>query len=194
MSDSWDDYADDWDSNSDVIEYSKKAFDSLCEFKSLEGLNILDFGCGTGQLTEKIARLASSVVAVDSSPKMIEVLKSKKITNVNSLACEVSRNTINENPIFKPGFDLIVASSVCVFVPDYEKTLSDLKLLLKEGGIFIQWDWKRSNGEDDFGFTNEIITEAYLKVGLSVVRVSEAFSLTSEKGTMKVIMGIARNA
>lgn len=193
MSDSWDDYADGWDSNSGVIEYSKKAFDSLCEFKSPEGLNVLDFGCGTGQLTEKIACIASSVVAVDSSPKMIEVLKNKNIHNVNPLSCEISRTSINENPIFKPGFDLIVASSVCAFVPDYEKTLSDLKLLLKEGGIFIQWDWKRSNVDDDFGFTNEIITDAYSNVGLSLVRVSEEFSLTSEKGTMQVLMGIASN-
>ncbi|QDO83712.1 methyltransferase domain-containing protein [Shewanella psychropiezotolerans] len=194
MSDSWDDYADGWDSNSDVIEYSKIAFDSLCEFISPEGLNVLDFGCGTGQLTEKIARVASSVVAIDSSPKMIEVLKNKNIHNVNSLSCEISRNSINENPIFKPGFDLIVASSVCAFVPNYEKTLSDLKLLLKEGGIFIQWDWKRSNEDDDFGFTNEIITNAYSNVGLSLVRVSEEFSLTSEKGTMQVLMGVASNA
>lgn len=194
MSGSWDDYADGWDSNSDVIEYSNKAFDSLCEFISPEGLNILDFGCGTGQLTEKIARVASSVVAIDSSPKMIEVLENKDIRNVNSLSCVISSNSINESPIFESGFDLIVASSVCAFVLDYEKTLSDLKLLLKEGGIFIQWDWKRTIEDDDFGFTNEIIKNAYSNVGLSLVRVSEEFSITSDAGTMQVLMGIARNA
>jgi 2-polyprenyl-3-methyl-5-hydroxy-6-metoxy-1,4-benzoquinol methylase len=194
MSDSWDDYADGWDSNPDVIEYSEKAFDSLSKFTSLEGLNVLDFGCGTGQLTEKIARVASSVVAIDSSSKMIEVLKNKNIHNVNSLSCEISRNSINNNPVFEADFDLIVASSVCAFVPDYEKTLSELKLLLKEGGTFVQWDWKRSNEEDDFGFTNEIIATAYSNVGLSLIRVTEEFSLTSEKGTMQVLMGIAINA
>jgi 2-polyprenyl-3-methyl-5-hydroxy-6-metoxy-1,4-benzoquinol methylase len=193
MSDSWDDYADGWDSNPDVIEYSEKAFDSLSKFTSLEGLNVLDFGCGTGQLTEKIARVASSVVAIDSSSKMIEVLKNKNIHNVNSLSCEISRNSINNNPVFEADFDLIVASSVCAFVPDYEKTLSELKLLLKEGGTFVQWDWKRSNEEDDFGFTNEIIATAYSNVGLSLIRVTEEFSLTSEKGTMQVLMGIASN-
>lgn len=194
MSDSWDDYADSWDSNADVIEYSNKAFESLCKFINLDGLNVLDFGCGTGQLTEKMAGVASSVVAIDSSPKMIEVLKNKSIHNVNSLSCEISRNSINDNPIFKSGFDLIVASSVCAFVSDYEKTLSELKLLLNEGGTFIQWDWKRSNEDEDFGFTTEIITNAYSNVGLSLVRVSEEFSLSSEKGTMQVLMGIASNA
>ncbi|WOD08063.1 class I SAM-dependent DNA methyltransferase [Marinomonas sp. GJ51-6] len=194
MGDSWDDCADSWDSNSDVIEYSKKAFDSLCKFISLENLTVLDFGCGTGLLTEKIARIATSVVAIDSSPKMIEVLKNKNIYNVTSLSCELSRESINNNPIFESGFDLIVASSVCAFVSDYENTLSDLNLLLKQGGTFIQWDWKRSNEAGSFGFTNEIIINAYSNVGLSLVRVSEEFLLTSEKGAMQVLMGVARSA
>ncbi|OHU88499.1 MULTISPECIES: class I SAM-dependent DNA methyltransferase [Pseudoalteromonas] len=194
MSDSWDDYAEDWDSNAGAIEYSQKAFDSLCEFINLEGLRVLDFGCGTGLLTEKVARVASSVVAVDPSPKMIDVLEHKNIHNVNSLACEISVDLITSQPIFEPRFDLIVASSVCAFLPDYEQTLSTLKLLLKDGGTFIQWDWKRSNEEDDFGFTKEIITNAYAHVGLSLVRVSDAFSLTSEKGEAHVLMGVANNA
>lgn len=191
MSDSWDDYANDWDSNPDVIEYSNMAFDSLCTYKNLNGLNVLDFGCGTGQLTEKIAHVASSVVAIDSSPKMIDVLKNKNIHNVHALACEVTRNSINNNPIFETGFDLIVASSVCAFLPNYEETLSNLKLLLKKNGELIQWDWKQNN--EGFGFTKEIIASAYSNVGLSIVRVSEPFSIVNEKGTMQVIMGIARN-
>ncbi len=188
-----DDYAGEWDTNSDVINYSEKAFDSLCEFMDLKGLRVLDFGCGTGLLTEKIVHVASSVVAVDASAKMIEVFQRKNIHNVESLACEISKDSINNHAIFEPRFDLIVASSVCAFVPDYENTLSTLKLLLKDGGTFIQWDWKRSNSEDDFGFTNEIITNTYANVGLSVVRVCEAFSLTSDKGEMQVLMGIANN-
>ena len=48
MSESWDDYADDWDTNQDVITYSEKAYDSLCQLISLDGLRVLDFGCGSG--------------------------------------------------------------------------------------------------------------------------------------------------
>lgn len=194
MSDSWDEYAEDWDSNSDVIAYSRLAFDSLCTHYNLAGLKVLDFGCGTGLLTEKIASMASLVLAVDSSSKMINVLKEKNLTNVNTLACEISEKSINANPILKSGYDLIVASSVCAFVTDFEKTLSNLKLLLNPEGIFIQWDWKRTDKEPDFGFNDEIITKAYSNAGLSLVKISTGFSLTSDKGTMEVIMGIAKNA
>ena len=58
----------------------------------------------------------------------------------------------------------------------------------------MQWDWKRTDNEPDFGLNDELITRAYSNVGLSLVKVSTEFSLTSEKGTMEVIMGIAKNA
>ncbi len=194
MSDGWDDYAQDWDVNPDVIKYSQLAFDSLSTHLNPSDLNVLDFGCGTGLLTEKIAAVANSVVAVDSSTKMIDMLKDKKLANVNALACEISEDSINANSILKSGFDLIVASSVCAFIPDFEKTLADLKTLLNPGGLFIQWDWKCTEEEPDFGFNHEIITNAYLEVGLSVVKVTTEFSLKNEKGTREVIMGIGKNA
>ncbi len=134
------------------------------------------------------------MVAVDSSTKMIDMLKDKKLANVNALACGISKDSINANSILESGFDLIVASSVCAFIPDFERTLADLKTLLNPEGIFIQWDWKCTEEEPDFGFNDEIITDAYLKVGLSVVKVTTEFSLTSEKGTREVIMGIGKNA
>ena len=193
MSDSWDEYAQEWDSNPDAIAYSQLAFDSLSTHYNPAGLNVLDFGCGTGLLSEKIAGIANSVVAVDASAKMIDILKAKKLANVTALACEISEESINKSSILKSGFDLIVASSVCAFIPDYEKTLADLKLLLNPAGVFIQWDWKRNDDEPDFGFNDESITKVYSKVGLSVVLVATEFSLTSEKGSREVIIGVGKN-
>ncbi len=194
MSDSWDEYAEDWDSNPDVIKYSQLAFDSLSLHYDPTGLKVLDFGCGTGLLTEKIASVAASILAVDTSSEMINVLMNKNLINVDTLVCELSDESINANPILKSGYGLIVASSVCAFLPDFEKTLSNLKSILNPGGIFIQWDWKRTENEPDFGFNEELIMDAYSNVGLSLVKVTTEFSLTSEKGSMDVIMRIGKNA
>lgn len=191
-SESWDEYAEGWDSNSAVIEYSELAFDSLCKVQSIKGLNVLDFGCGTGLLTEKIASLASAVLAVDPSEKMIEVLNQKQIKNVTTLHSEISEEAIKRHALLHDDFDLIVASSVCAFLPDFDKTLIDLKSLLKQGGIFIQWDWKQTDEEPDFGFTEESIAAHYTKAGLTLLNVSNPFSLVIENGAMEVIMGIAK--
>ena len=85
MSESWDQYAEGWDSDADVILYSTKAYDALCEILNLEGLTILDFGCGTGLLTERMAPKANRILGLDSSEKMISALKNKQISNVDTL-------------------------------------------------------------------------------------------------------------
>ena len=79
MSESWDEHADGWDTNQSVVEYSQLAFESLKSQCELSGLRVMDFGCGTGLLAEQIAKQASSVLAVDTSAKMIEVLNNKNM-------------------------------------------------------------------------------------------------------------------
>ena len=58
--------------------------------------------------------------------------------------------------------------------------------------MFVQWDWKRSHEDDDFGFSQDIIARAYDKAGLSIVDVSETFSMSNEQGTMQVLVGVAK--
>ena len=194
MNESWDDYAEEWDSNGDVISYSDKAFSTLCEVVNPEGLLILDFGCGTGLLTERMAVTADRIVAVDPSEKMISVLENKQLSNVDTLVAVLSDETIKTYDLFKSKYDLIVASSVCSFLPDYEGTIRLLKTLLKPNGVFIQWDWLKSDEDNDSGFNKERIESAYQTTGLEKLSITEAFSIESEEGPMKVIMGAARNA
>jgi len=192
MSESWDDYADDWDTNQDVITYSEKAYDSLCQLISLDGLRVLDFGCGTGLLTEPISRKAEAVVGLDSSEKMIEVLQRKQLPGVDAFAVELSAQEVASNPHLHSKFDLIVASSVCAFLPNYEDTLLLLKSMLTPDGLFVQWDWCQSEAEPDFGFTEEMISMAYGKAGLDVIKIDRAFALEGKDRTMWVIMGVGK--
>ncbi|MBF0290422.1 MAG: methyltransferase domain-containing protein [SAR324 cluster bacterium] len=194
MSESWDEYADTWDTNSEVIKYSEKAFDCISELIDLEGRDVLDFGCGTGLLTEKISNLASSVVAIDSSKKMIDILTEKKLENVNPFVCEITQESVKTIAAFHSKFDLIVASSVCAFLEDYDSTLIHLKSLLRPEGLFVQWDWKRVESDSEFGFTEDMIQQAYSNLDLKVIEIKSVFSIISEKGSMDVIMGMGKNA
>lgn len=193
MSDSWDHYAEGWDSNADAILYSQKAFNALCELVNLEGLAVLDFGCGTGLLAERIAQKANRILALDSSEKMISVLQNKQLSNVEALAIELSEETIKFDAHLNSKFDLIVASSVCAFLPDYEGTLQLLKSLLKPDGVFVQWDWLKTGGDSDFGLTEEAMDAALSKTGMEVLKIERSFSLESKEGVMQVLMGVARN-
>ena len=192
MSDSWDDYAQDWDNNPDVIQYAQLAFETLSQRYDVSGLKVLDFGCGTGLLSEKLAQAGAHVVSVDPSIKMIEILVNKKISQVQVLACEISPQTIAAEPLLSNDFDLVVASSVCTFLPDFSITLASIASLLKPEGVFVQWDWMSSDANPNFGFDRQTILQAYERAGLSLVDVAKGFTLTLNKGSMDVIMGIAQ--
>lgn len=192
MSESWDDFADGWDTNEAVVLYSAKAYESLLNVVQLEGNTILDFGCGTGLLTEQIARQANSVVAIDPSKRMIAILDGKQLENVYTIAKELSQDLIDTDEHLRSGFDLIVASSALAFVPDYQATLKLLKQLLKKGGVFVQWDWLNEDGASGMGFSQASIESALAQVGFSEYSTSTPFSMEDANGSMTIVMGVAK--
>jgi predicted TPR repeat methyltransferase len=194
LSSDWDEHAGNWDTDADVVLYSEKAFQSLCRLVSLDGLWVMDFGCGTGLLTEKISSLAEMIVGLDTSRKMLSVLSGKGLPNVVVFEEELSRKLIEDHAILQSGFDLIVASSVCSFLSDFEGTLSLLKSLLVPRGLFVQWDWWTGNAESEHGFTKEQVEDVYRRVGLESVSVTPSFSLKIAESDMGVLMGVARIA
>lgn len=198
MSDSWDDYAEEWDANPEVVRYAELAFDSLRDALSSNDLlsskssRILDFGCGTGLLTEKLVGSANDVVSLDLSSKMVEVLNKKGLASVTTVVDELSRNLLERHPAFHQPFDLIVASSALAFVPDFEATLSLLHSCLSSQGVLVQWDWLKPSDESDMGFSKNELTEAYQTCGFTNVVMSEPFSMTSPNGELPVVMVVAR--
>lgn len=194
MSGSWDDYAEEWDTNSDAMSYSEKAYEALVHEVNIQGLNIFDFGCGTGLLTEKMASSAKSIIALDVSTKMLDVLNSKKLPNVVSLSESLTVQTIKENAVFSTKFDVIVASSVFSFLPEYVSTLKLLKSLLVPDGLLLQWDWLSLDLDSDFGLTETKVKESLGEAGFNQISITTPFSLTSSKGTMPVVMAVAKNS
>lgn len=190
---SWDEYAAGWDENEAVVLYANRAFETLVQVADIAGASVFDFGCGTGLLSARIAGLAKRVVALDSSPKMIEVLAAKKIPNVEAAAGELTEDTFNQRDDFHSAFDVVVASSVCAFVPDFGRTLSLLKKLLRPGGVLIQWDWLKAEKDQGMGFTEQELRVAYRDAGLSVLSLSQPFGVGGEGEEQKVVMCVGQN-
>ena len=106
MSD-WDEYASSWDDNKSVQEYSDNAFQSLTGVIDTSSVSsVLDFGCGTGQLTDKFAPLCNRIVAVDPSKAMVEVLRAKGHSNVTTVDDYLTNELVSNNKCFEEKFDL----------------------------------------------------------------------------------------
>lgn len=187
MSDTWNDLASEWDSDPSVIRYTSMSYPSLVDAVNLSGLRVLDFGCGTGLLSEKIAQVAASVLAIDPASKMIDVLNAKQLPNVETVCGIVDTGFVEQCQAQGKAFDLIVASSSLGFVPDYPHTLRDLTALLAQGGKIVQWDWLKEN-PDDYGFTEAEIRQAFSQAKLSLLSLTQPFSLDE----MKVIMAVGQ--
>jgi 2-polyprenyl-3-methyl-5-hydroxy-6-metoxy-1,4-benzoquinol methylase len=194
MPNEWDAYAADWDANDDVQIYAQDAYDSWSRkvaplISDLPGSRILDFGCGTGLLSEKFAAVCSQVVAVDTSVAMIEVLRKKiidaGIDNVSALPLAIDADNIDTSADLAARFHVIVASSVCSFLPDYEAALADLCTLLKPGGYFVQWDWLA-----DMPVSR--IQSAFDSSNLVSHSIEEEFVMNSGNDSMPVVMGVGR--
>ena len=147
----WNEAAKTWDDDPVVRAYAGGAFGSLLELvdgtAGLAGKRVLDFGCGTGLLTAKVAEHADEVVGVDLAEDMVAALAAKGLPNVRALAGDL--HDLIDRGAVQPGFDLIVCSSVLAFVRPYPGFVATLCGLLAPGGRFVQWDWELNPADEE---------------------------------------------
>ena len=152
---------------------------------ALGGSRVVDFGCGTGLLTERLVDHGAEVVAVDTSRAMLAVLDAKIVQHGWSTVTSTT-----ELADVAPGHDLIVCSSVCSFLPDYPGTVGQLVGLLRPGGLFVQWDWEGDG--DEHGLGRDEVGDALRGAGLERIEVSTAFEIEVEDQVMRPLIGHGR--
>ena len=193
MDNEWDAYAEDWDIDPAVEKYASLAFSQLNKSVSLDGLSVLDFGCGTGALTKLVSTKVKKIVAIDPSSEMIKYLDNKSLNNVTTIADFLTETLIKQDVKFNEKFDLIIASSVCAFLPAYEETVTLLKSLLKEHGKFIQWDWLAQDESSAVGLTKKRVQLAFDLAQFKDVIITTPFVMESSKGNQSVLMAYGSN-
>lgn len=194
MANEWDDWAESWESNESTGLYAENAFQQLMGSVDLNNKEVLDFGCGTGLLSQKMSPLAKNIVALDSSEAMIEQLDKKELPNVEPVVDSLTRGLVAQHPAFRKQFDVVVASSVCGFLKSFSEAVDIIYAILDNGGTFIHFDWLNEHGEEENGLAENKIKQVLTSVGFETVSVSEPFSIAIEGGSKKVIMGLARKS
>jgi trans-aconitate methyltransferase len=91
---------------------------------------ILDLGCGSGQLTAKIAELAKKVVGIDKSPEMI-VDAEAKFPKIEFHVADAATFSFSEK------FDAIFSNAALHWVTDYENAIRCMYENLKEKGRIV---------------------------------------------------------
>ena len=118
-----------------ITENIKKRFKlKKDKFNFLDGLNILDIGCGGGLISEPMARLGAKVTGIDASEKNINVasLHSKK----NGLKINYL-NTSPENLNDTEKFDVILNLEIVEHVENVNLYIKSCNRLLKKNGLMF---------------------------------------------------------
>ena len=197
----WDERAATWDDQKEAHVYADQAFATLEpvvmeHLGRWKDLRVLDFGAGTGLLTEKLARVCRDVVALDIAPKMIDLLVAKveraDLNNVVAIAGELE-GLAQTHAVLNGPFDLIVASSVCSFLPDFPSALVRLSAMLRSGGLFVQWDW-HANAAGDWarGFTRDDLRAAYERASIRTISTDIGFVFSFDGNELEVLQGVGQ--
>lgn len=114
--------------------YDKTAEKALRYLKPTDRL--LEFACGTGLITLRLAPRVSYIRGIDISPDMVEIAAEK--ARVQGAANVEITNTELFDPCLEPGsFDAAAAFNVLLYLPGLPAALSRIRELLKPGGVFL---------------------------------------------------------
>lgn len=100
--------------------------------KPLDGLTILDIGCGGGLLCEPLARLGANVTGIDATPDSIGVAE----THAHSVDLSIAYKATTAEAVLETGaqYDFVVSMEVVEHVVDADAFLQTAAALVRPGG------------------------------------------------------------
>jgi len=147
-----------WDEHPGRVRIMGEIADALFSDIALKpDMDVLDFGCGTGLVSLRIAGDVASLTGVDTSESMLEVFQRKaqnlKLENVRGLRVDLDLG--GEIP---GRYDLVVSSMVLHHIEHIPEVLARLYAALKPGGRIRLADLDLDGGrfhEDPTGVFHE---------------------------------------
>ncbi|WP_413710374.1 bifunctional 2-polyprenyl-6-hydroxyphenol methylase/3-demethylubiquinol 3-O-methyltransferase UbiG [Rhizobium sp. Rhizsp82] len=103
--------------------------------KPLEGLRVLDIGCGGGLLSEPVARMGATVVGADPSEKNIGIAS----THAKASGVSVDYRPVTAEQLAEAGetFDIVLNMEVVEHVADVEFFMSTCSRMVRPGGMMF---------------------------------------------------------
>ena len=111
------------------------------EVNLLEGVNILDIGCGGGLISEPLSRLGGSVTGIDASEKNIKVAK------IHAKKNNLKINYLNKSPEHVKDvekYDVILNLEIIEHVENVNLYIESCYKLLKKDGLMFTATLNRS--------------------------------------------------
>ena len=192
----FDEAAKDWDEKPARIDLARDVALTIFDHIPLgKWMRVLEYGCGTGLLTLRLAERVKEIWAVDSSKGMLEVLETKvknqAVDNVHPVFGDFTKEVS-----FSDRFDLIVSSMTLHHIKDVTSLLETFYLLLNPGGFLAVADLEKEDGSFHdknapgvmhHGFDKAELSSVLSELGFSNIEFATAHEIKKEqdKGNFK---------
>ncbi len=155
------------DSKPIYIHYERPVMLSL--LAEVKGKRVLDAGCGSGSYSEWLVGQGAEVVAIDVSPKMVQLTRQRL-----GAAVEVRHADLGQPLDFLAGesFDLILCPLVLHYLKDWDSVLAEFHRLLRKSGRLVFsvhhpfMDFVKFEVENYF--TTELVEDEWFGFGIPV--------------------------
>ena len=180
----WDKAANTYDQEEDKDEQThNKIIERTKEYLKSSDI-VLDYGCGTGRISNEIAGNVKMIHAIDISANMIEIAKQKadgrKIENI-----DYAQSTLFDERCERGSYDVILLFYILHLLEDTPKVMQRINELLKPGGLIISVT--PCMGEKPFlSFLLSLVSKIGLVPSVRSFRISELENLTAS-GNLETI-------
>lgn len=103
--------------------------------RALDGLQVVDVGCGGGLLCEPLTRLGATVTGLDAAGDGIAAARA----HADAMGLDIEYRDVEARVLTEEGkrFDVVLALEVVEHVSDVQAFLNDLSALVKPDGLVI---------------------------------------------------------
>lgn len=107
---------------------------TLSLLPDVKNKRVLDAGCGPGVYSEWLMKQGAEVVAVDASPKMVELTKRRLGETADVRQADLSKplGFLNDS-----SFDIVLSPLVLEYIEDWSGTFAEFHRVLRPAGHFI---------------------------------------------------------
>ena len=105
------------------------------------GLQVLDVGCGDGDLAVSLRRVGAEVTGLDADSRMLCAAQER--LRSAALSMSLVRGDLSALPFADESFDLVTAIAVLCFVPDARTAMAEMARVLRPGGRLVLGDLGR---------------------------------------------------
>ena len=179
--DKFDSIANSYD-NPERTRIAMVASDAIKEYLGdTRSKSAIDFGCGTGLVGMNLVNEFESLLFMDTSENMLDIVK-KKITDVGALTARTLCFDFESSSQPDLRADYIFMAQVLLHIQDYEAVLAKLHAVLNDEGHLLIVDFNKNDKVVSElvhnGFDQEQLKALMLKIGFKDIRSKTIYSGT----------------